>query len=55
LKELDLSGNQISKIEMMSNLPIIEDLNLSNNLITKINANELAPAKSILYLNLAGN
>lgn len=55
LKELDLSGNQISKIEMMSNLPVIEDLNLSSNLITKINANELAPAKSLLYLNLAGN
>lgn len=55
LRELDLSGNLIKRVEMISNMPCLEDLDLSHNQITKVSSNDFAPAKVLITLNLAGN
>jgi hypothetical protein len=56
LTHLDLSSNMISKMIDLSNLPVIQTINLNHNLIEKIQVQELFIAKkSLQSLQLAFN
>jgi hypothetical protein len=53
---LDLSSNMISKMIDLSGVPCLQNLNLSNNLLTRVFFNELKPvANSLKDLNIAFN
>jgi Leucine-rich repeat (LRR) protein len=55
LKRLDLSGNQITEVNFVLDMPLLQELNLSKNSIRAVGDGSFSRLKGLKTLNLNQN